>query len=161
MTKLREVCAINPPKPAADALPSDARVTFVPMPSVDADRGTIANPSTRPFGEVRRGFTAFRNDDVIMAKITPCMENGKAAIARNLQNGLGFGSTEFHVLRSNGAVLPEYLFHFIRQESFRKAAEAEMRIPAHLGRRFRSMPATHSGNGRPPVPAQAGHLGSG
>ncbi len=72
-----------------------------------------------------------------MAKITPCMENGKAAVARSLRNGLAFGSTEFHVLRSNGSVEPDYLFHFIRQESFRKAAEAEMtgsvgqkRVPA-------------------------------
>jgi type I restriction enzyme S subunit len=124
--KLPDVCAINPPKPPADLLPPDAPVTFVPMPAVDADQGVIATPATRPFMEVRRGFTAFRNNDVIMAKITPCMENGKAAIARDLQNGLGFGSTEFHVFRSNGAVLPEYLFQYIRQESFRKAAEAEM-----------------------------------
>jgi type I restriction enzyme S subunit len=107
------------------------------MPAVDADRGTIANATTRRFVEVRRGFTAFRDGDVIIAKITPCMENGKAAIARKLQNGLGFGSTEFHVLRSSGAVEPEYLFHFIRQESFRRVAEAEMigsvgqkRVPA-------------------------------
>jgi type I restriction enzyme S subunit len=124
--KLPDVCAINPPKPPADLLPPEAPVTFVPMPAVDADRGWIATPATRPFVEVRRGFTAFRDDDVIMAKITPCMENGKAAIARDLQNGLGFGSTEFHVFRSNGAILPKYLFHYIRQESFRKAAEAEM-----------------------------------
>ena len=61
-----------------------------------------------------------------MAKITPCMENGKAAIARSLANGLGFGSTEFHVLRSNGAVLPEFIYYFVRQESFRRVAEAEM-----------------------------------
>jgi type I restriction enzyme S subunit len=126
LVKLSEICTINPPKPPSDALPPDTPVTFAPMPAVDAEQGTIANPTTRPFAEVRRGFTAFRDGDVIMAKITPCMENGKAAIARNLRNGLGFGSTEFHVLRSNGAVEPEYLFHFVRQESFRRAAEAEM-----------------------------------
>jgi type I restriction enzyme S subunit len=72
-----------------------------------------------------------------MAKITPCMENGKAAIAHALQNGLGFGSTEFHILRSNGSVLPAYVYLFIRQEVFRRAAEEEMtgsvgqkRVPA-------------------------------
>jgi type I restriction enzyme S subunit len=54
------------------------------------------------------------------------MENGKVAIARNLTNGLGFGSTEFHVLRSKGAIIPEYLFHYLRQEWFRRTAEAEM-----------------------------------
>src|SRR5205823_5142697 len=86
---------------------------------------------------VRSGYTAFRDGDVIMAKITPCMENGKAAIVRNTTNSLGFGSTEFHVLRPNGVALAEYLFYFIRQESFRAAAEAEMtgsvgqrRVPA-------------------------------
>jgi len=124
--KLAEVCHINPSKPASNALPSEAPVTFVPMPAVDAERGEISKPETRPFSKVRKGYTAFHEGDVIMAKITPCMENGKAAIARNLQNGLGFGSTEFHVLRSNGAVLPEFVYHFIRRESFRRDAEGEM-----------------------------------
>lgn len=134
-----EVCEVNPPKAGAGELPGDAEVTFVPMPSVDADRGTIINPLIRPFAEVRKGFTSFREDDVIVAKITPCMENGKAAIARGLRNGLGFGSTEFHVLRPNGAVLPEYVYSYLRQESFRSAAEMEMtgsvgqkRVPAEF-----------------------------
>src|SRR5437773_52189 len=106
-----EICEINPPKPPADALTPDTLVTFVSMPAVDADLGAITNPELRPFTEVRKGFTAFRNGDVIMAKITPCMENGKAAVASNLENGLGFGSTEFHVLRSFGAVVPEFIYH--------------------------------------------------
>ena len=136
---LPEMCEINPPKPATDALPADAPVTFVPMPAVDAESGAITEPQTRSFSHVRKGYTAFRNGDVIMAKITPCMENGKAAIAHSLQNGLGFGSTEFHVLRPNGAVMANFLYHFIRQESYRKAAEGEMtgsvgqkRVPARF-----------------------------
>jgi type I restriction enzyme, S subunit len=96
------------------------------MPAVDAQSGTIANPERRPFMSVRKGYTAFRDGDVIFAKITPCMENGKAAIARNLINGQGFGSTEFHVLRASKSVIPEYLFYYVRQESFRRVAEAEM-----------------------------------
>jgi len=107
------------------------------MPAVDADSGTIAGASERAFSAVRNGYTAFAENDIIVAKITPCMENGKAAIARNLTNGVAFGSTEFHVLRPSDAVLPEYVFHFIRQESFRNAAAAEMsgnvgqqRVPA-------------------------------
>src|SRR5262249_36240722 len=79
-----------------------------------------------PFSDVRRGFTAFREDDVIMAKITPCMENGKAAIARNLREGFGYGSTEFHVLRPKEGILSEFIYHFIRQESYRRLAESEM-----------------------------------
>src|SRR5207302_10765392 len=88
--------------------------------------GAIRDAGVRSYAMVRKGFTAFANNDVIMAKITPCMENGKAALARGLQNGIGFGSTEFHVLRSMGAVLPDYIYYFIRQESFRRAAENEM-----------------------------------
>ncbi len=93
---------------------------------VDADLGAITKAGIRPFSKVRKGYTAFTDGDVIMAKITPCMENGKAAVARDLENGLGFGSTEFHVIRSNGAVLPDYVYYFIRQQSFRKSAESEM-----------------------------------
>lgn len=126
LSRLSEVCQINPPKAPPYSLEPNQPVTFVPMPGVDADRGAITTPQERPFSEVRRGYTCFQDDDVIMAKITPCMENGKAAIAHGLTNGLGFGSTEFHVLRSNGAVLPEYVYSFIRQKSFRRAAEAEM-----------------------------------
>jgi len=120
------VCELNPPKPSTDTLPRDASVTFVPMPAVDADLGAITNPQVKPYSAVRKGYTAFREGDVIFAKITPCMENGKAAIARNLENGLGFGSTEFHVLRPTPAVLAGYVYHFIRQESFRRDAQSEM-----------------------------------
>lgn len=123
---LSEVCEINPRKVAFDSLEPNQPVTFVPMAAVDAYKGAITAADERPFSEVRKGFTSFQDDDVIMAKITPCMENGKAALVRGLVNGLGFGSTEFHVLRSRGAVLSEFVYHFVRQESFRKVAEAEM-----------------------------------
>ena len=121
--KISDVCEVNPPKPPKDFLPADAPVTFVPMPAVDADQGAITNPEIRPYLEVRKGFTSFRDGDVIMAKITPCMENGKAAIIQEMKNGIGFGSTEFHVLRSKELILPQYLYYFIRQVSFRKEAE--------------------------------------
>ena len=134
-----DACQLNPSKPSVDVLPAEAAVTFVPMPAVDAESGTIASPQQRPFAVVRKGYTAFRNGDVIMAKITPCMENGKAAIVRGLVNGLGFGSTEFHVLRPTPAVLADYVFYYVRQQSFREAAAAEMtgsvgqkRVPAEF-----------------------------
>jgi type I restriction enzyme S subunit len=121
------------------------------MPAVDAEEGAIINASIRSFTEVRKGFTSFREDDVIMAKITPCMENGKAAIARGLQNGLGFGSTEFHVMRLSGGVLPDYLYRFIRQESFRRAAEQEM--TGSVGQK--RVPATFLEEARLPIPPLA------
>jgi len=132
-----DACEVNPPKPSKDFLPADAPVTFVPMPAVDADIGAITNPQIKPYLEVRNGFTFFRDGDVIMAKITPCMENGKAAIIHGMKNGIGFGSTEFHVMRSRGEILPEFLYYYIRQESFRNEAEShftgsvgQKRVPA-------------------------------
>jgi type I restriction enzyme S subunit len=124
--RIPEVCELNPPKPGANDVQAETQVTFVPMAAVNAQTGSIESPTIRPFREVSKGFTSFREEDVIMAKITPCMENGKAAIARGLCNGLGFGSTEFHVFRSTQAILPEFVFYFIRQESFRKRGEANM-----------------------------------
>lgn len=121
-----DVLEINPSKPSKDVVFPDTPVTFVPMPAIDAVLGEIIDPKIRLFSEVRKGYTAFQNDDVIFAKITPCMENGKAAVARNLLNNLGFGSTEYIVFRSKGAILPDYFHHYIRQESYRKLAESNM-----------------------------------
>ncbi|HUT44089.1 MAG TPA: restriction endonuclease subunit S [Desulfobacterales bacterium] len=123
---LKDILEINPSKPHKDVVPPNTPVTFVPMPAVDADSGAITNPEIRDFSKVRKGYTAFQNEDVIFAKITPCMENGKAAIARNLKNNYGFGSTEFFVFRSKGAILPDYLYSHIRQESYRNSAESNM-----------------------------------
>lgn len=132
---ISEVAEVNPRKDV-DLSTSDL-VSFVPMAAVDEVSGTILSPVDRPYGEVSKGFTHFRDDDVIFAKITPSMENGKSAVARGLTNGTGMGSTEFHVFRSNGAIEPEYLWRFIRQKSFRENAQAVMsgavgqqRVPA-------------------------------
>lgn len=120
---LAEVCEINPRLPKAHGLRDDTQVSFVPMAAVSEVSGSIESWLTRPFAEVRRGYTTFANDDVLFAKITPCMENGKAAIARGLHGGRGFGSTEFHVLRAGPDVLPEWLFYFVRREPFRHEAK--------------------------------------
>lgn len=120
--RLDAVCLLNP-RLAADERPDDeTEVTFVPMSAVDEGIGEVTKPEVRTYGEVSKGYTSFKNRDVLFAKVTPCMENGKAAIAGSLLNGLGFGSTEFHVLRPTDVVLPEYLFHFIRQPVFRTYA---------------------------------------
>lgn len=136
-TNIGTVAHINPITQSPEDVAGATPVTFVPMQAVDADTGAIVTSETRPFEKVRRGYTSFRENDIIFAKITPCMENGKVALVPNLVNDLGFGSTEFHVLRSNGVTIPKYLFYYLRQESFRKAAEAAMtgsvgqwRVPA-------------------------------
>ncbi len=82
--------------------------------------------TVRNYAEVKKGYTHFRNGDVLFAKVTPCMENGKMAVARNLKNGIGFGSTEFHVLRPREGVDPHYVYHFVSSQTFRKEAARHM-----------------------------------
>ncbi|MBN1936323.1 MAG: restriction endonuclease subunit S [Anaerolineae bacterium] len=96
------------------------------MAAVDEVSGSITAPQARPIGEVWKGYTRFKNGDVLFAKITPCMENGKAAIVRDLLNGIGLGSTEFHVLRPSNEVKAEWIYYFVRQEAFRQDAAAAM-----------------------------------
>jgi len=139
---LEEVCDINPKATASDSFDGTAKVTFVPMAAVDEVNGTIKRPEQRRYMEVAKGYTFFREDDVLFAKITPCMQNGKAAIARGLLNGKGFGSTEFHVLRPKASMLPDWIFAFIRQPEFRKAAQAsftgsagQQRVPTEFLKR--------------------------
>ncbi|WP_128002599.1 restriction endonuclease subunit S [Piscinibacter defluvii] len=123
--KLDEITLINPPG-ASTTVPDSQEVTFVPMAAVEPLTGHIDVSGTRTFGEVKKGFTRFRNGDVLFAKITPCMENGKIAVARGLHEGVGCGSTEFHVLRPNGAALPGYLRYYLVQSSFRRDAQRNM-----------------------------------
>lgn len=125
--RIEQIADVNPKRGAWDDLADNNAVTFVPMQAVSEATASIELPEVRPLGEVRRGFTPFQDGDVLFAKITPCMENGKVAIARNLVNKAGFGSTEFHVLRAGPLVLPEYLYYFIRQPAFRSGAKQQMR----------------------------------
>ena len=107
-------------------LEDELEISFIPMSAVDEVTGTIKDYAIKPLGEIRKGYAHFANGDVIFAKITPCMENGKCAVANNLTNGIACGSTEFQVLRSNGIVLAEYLHRYLRQESYRKYAAQNM-----------------------------------
>ncbi len=120
---LGDVCEINPRLLRAHDLSDDRMVSFVPMASVDEVEGRITQAQVRPFGDVKKGYTSFRDADVLFAKITPCMENGKSAIADELVSGYGFGSTEFHVLRAGPEVLPQWVFYFVRQQRFREEAK--------------------------------------
>jgi type I restriction enzyme S subunit len=94
------------------------------MAAVEEKLGIISKPEVRSYSEVSVGYTYFEEGDVLFAKITPCMQNGKHAIARNLIDSLGFGSTEFHVLRPSTVILPEWIYFFIRQSAFLKEAES-------------------------------------
>ena len=120
------VATLNPKKSEVSSLNARLEVTFVPMAAVDDGSGTIARPGVRRLGEVKKGYTYFKEGDVIFAKITPCMENGKSAIARGLRNGIGFGSTEFHVVRAGPETQPEWLHLILRSQQVRDDAENAM-----------------------------------
>ena len=119
---LHENVAVNPQVPFAQ-LADDTPVSFVPMEAVEDKAAGGVTLTDKTLGEVKKGYTPFADGDVIWAKITPCMENGKSAIVRKLTNGIGFGSTEFHVLRPlNETVTAEYVHEFISQAALRKVA---------------------------------------
>ena len=122
---MNEAVAVNP-KIDRTQLTDDTEVSFVPMAAVGAADGSIDASTVRPYAEVKKGYTHFRENDVLFAKVTPCMENGKMAVARNLKNGMGFGSTEFHVLRPREGVDPHYVYHFVSSQTFRKEAARHM-----------------------------------
>jgi type I restriction enzyme, S subunit len=122
---LSELCEINPPKREVADLKEDTIVSFIPMANV-SENGEIDLSETRNLGEVYKGFTYFKENDVLFAKITPCMENGKGAIAKNLTNEVGFGSTEFHVLRPKEEITSEWLYYLTTLPNFRQQAEKNM-----------------------------------
>ncbi len=135
--ELGTCCELNPKKTSDARLNDNLSVSFIPMPAVSED-GDIDTSEIRQYSEVKSGFTYFQERDVLFAKITPCMENGKGAVAQNLFNGIGFGSTEFHVLRPKDQVSNPYWIHTLLSfENVRKDAEANMtgsagqrRVPA-------------------------------
>lgn len=102
-----DVSSVNP-KIDICHLDDDNLVSFIPMEAVD-ERSNRATPTERPLGQVRKGYTVFADDDLLWAKITPCMQNGKSTVVRGLTNGIGFGSTEFHVVRAKERALNGYL----------------------------------------------------
>ena len=81
---------------------------------------------TKLLKDAYSGYTYFSDNDVLLAKITPCFENGKIGIAKNLFNGIGFGSSEFIVFRNKGIVLQDYLYYYLSQKSFRHQGKNRM-----------------------------------
>ena len=125
LKKLGECCCINPRRPNITLHDTD-KVSFVPMSAVSED-GHLLDILDEEYGKVKKGFTYFENNDVLFAKITPCMENGKGAIAQGLTNGIGMGSTEFHVLRPiNEISSPYWLLALTQMPVFRERAAKNM-----------------------------------
>ena len=120
--KLDEIADINPSK---SPRPENGLASFIPMESV-SESAKMLNQQVKPYDEIEKGFTSFKNSDVLVAKITPCFENGKGALVENLENGIGFGSTEFHVLRANGKSISKYLYYLTNSHEFRIRGEMNM-----------------------------------
>ncbi|PYE31137.1 restriction endonuclease S subunit [Idiomarina fontislapidosi] len=119
---LGDICTVNPKKATE---PEGSQVSFVGMDSV-SEEARLIYTTTKHYNEVSKGFTSFKNGDVLVAKITPCFENGKGAYVYGLVNGIGFGSTEFHVLRATERSNSKYLYYLTNTAEFRIRGEANM-----------------------------------
>lgn len=147
--KLGEICLINPNKKELEHMPDNFEVGFLTMVDV-SNEAEIINRQIKKLKEVKKGFTFFKDGDVLFAKITPCMENGKGAFVEKMKNGIGFGSTEFHVLRTNNNyLLNKFLYLFISNKEFRIIASnymtgsaGQQRVPANYFKRLKiSLPS--------------------
>lgn len=118
--RMLSLCEMNPLTTFKEICNDE--VTFVPMDDVSAKYGILEKKEVKN-ANFSKGYTRFKENDILWAKITPCMQNGKCFIARDLKNGYGYGSTEFNVFRVNDNVLPEYLFIFLRSKKLRSMAE--------------------------------------
>jgi type I restriction enzyme M protein len=126
MVCLHEVAQINPPKGELIALDEEMEVSFVPMADLSENQISFSPTEKKLLKEVIKGYTYFKENDVLVAKITPCFENGKAGLARNLVNGIGFGSTEFYVIRAKDVIKPELIYYYLTTSRFQEMGRANM-----------------------------------
>ncbi len=126
MVELGEMCEVNPKKSELKDLDDDLKVSFVPMADLNENQIDFIPTQVKPLGEVIKGYTYFKDDDVLLAKVTPCFENGKAGIAKNLVNGIGFGSSEYFVIRPNQNILSTWIYLNIITDYFREKGKLNM-----------------------------------
>src|SRR5580704_7378827 len=125
--KLSEVCVIKPPKSEArKQLAAHDLVTFLPMEDLGIDEKHVRATQTRPLSAVQGSYTYFADGDVLLAKITPCFENGKLGIAERLINGIGFGSSEYIVFRPDETISKHWLYYYLSRETFRAEGATHM-----------------------------------
>lgn len=150
--QISDIAAINPRTPPEVRRDRDAYATFLPMASV-TEAGRLIAQEQRRVGDLLSGFCYFARGDVLLAKITPCFENGKAVHLTDLATEFGFGSTEFHVLRPGPDIDGRYLFHLVHSPSFR-ASRAPLMRGAAGQRRVASSDITRSEIALPPLEVQ-------
>ncbi|NOD97169.1 N-6 DNA methylase [Ruegeria sp. HKCCD6228] len=141
---ISEICTLNPPKREVRDIPGETVVSFVPMADLREWDMSFSPSTTKALAEVGSSYTYFADNDVLLAKVTPCFENGKAGIAKSLESGIGFGSSEFYVLRAGEQVLPEWVYRCVTHEAFRAKAIPKMtgtgglqRVPRAFVERFK------------------------
>ncbi|RKR71366.1 restriction endonuclease subunit S [Marinobacter nauticus] len=122
---LTDFSDINPRLAQRSEMNTDTPVSFIKMEDV-SNNAVVRNIRTASYGQVSKGFTSFQNGDVLVAKITPCFENGKGGFVQGLRNGVGFGSTEFHVLRARKNSSAKFLYQFTNSEDFRLKGAVNM-----------------------------------
>ncbi|MEQ8924462.1 MAG: N-6 DNA methylase, partial [Fulvivirga sp.] len=123
---LSEVADVNPKKSQVIDLDDSTEVSFVPMADLGEHQMSFEPKETKRLEEVYKGYTYFQNDDILLAKVTPCFENGKAGIAKNLVNGIGFGSSEFIVIRASEEVYPDWIYYVVASNRFRIIGQPKM-----------------------------------
>ncbi len=124
---LGEVCQIKPSKSEARSkIASDELVSFLPMEALGIGEKFVRAPQVKPLSAVVGSYTYFADGDVLLAKITPCFENGKLGIAEGLTNGIGFGSSEYIVFRPEKTLGKEWLYYYLSRETFRVEGAARM-----------------------------------
>jgi type I restriction enzyme S subunit len=123
--RLRFVSESNPVPSEVRGLPDETEVSFVPMEAV-GEHGGLSLETTKQLAGVKAGYTYFRDGDIVIAKITPCFENGKGALACGLTNGIAFGTTELHVLRMTERADRRFMFYITLSDAFRRLGEADM-----------------------------------
>jgi len=116
---LGEVCEIDPKKSEIKGIARTEMVSFLPMRDLGILQKQTVPKETRKLSEVTGSYTYFAENDILLAKVTPCFENGKLGIAKNLKNGIGFGSSEYIVFRPLGKISSEYLFYLLSSNNFR------------------------------------------
>ena len=144
MYPLKDIAVINPQKSEVYGLPERMEVSFVPMRDLGINEMYLSPLESKPIGDLIKGsYTFFRDNDVILAKVTPCFENGKAGIAKGLTNGIGFGSSEYYIFRCSESVLPQWVYFCLISPGFRSLAISNMtgtgglqRIPKDFVKNF-------------------------
>lgn len=124
--KLGEVCEIDPKKLEIKGIPSESLVSFLPMKDLGFLQKEIIAKEVKKLSEVFGNYTYFAENDILLAKVTPCFENGKLGIARNLKNGIGFGSSEYIVFRPLRNIITGYIFYLLSSKLFRNDGKKQM-----------------------------------